>query len=87
MLERLLAFFQNPSYETPLPESDARHALGALMVRAAKADETYLFEEVQQIDKVLAERNNLNPVEAAQMRAACEKLEAEMPATEDLAEV
>lgn len=87
MIDRLLAFFQNPSaYETPLPETDARHALGALMVRAAKADHLYLFEEVQQIDKVLAERNDLNPVEAAKMRAACEKLEAQMPATEDLAE-
>lgn len=88
MIERLLSFFQNPTaHETPLPEADARHALGALMVRAAKADQLYLFEEVQQIDKVLAERNGLNPVEAAKMRAACEKLEAQMPATEVLADI
>lgn len=88
MIERLIAFFQNPTaYETPLPPTDARHALGALMVRAAKADEIYLFEEVQQIDKVLADRNDLNPVEAAQMRAACEKLEAEMPETAELATI
>ena len=88
MLDRLIAFFQNPSdYETPLPEADARHALGALMVRAAKADNTYLFEEVEQIDRVLAERNGLNPVDAAKMRAACEKLEGEMPETADLATI
>lgn len=55
------------------------------MVRAAKADHTYLFEELQQIDKVLAERNGLNPVEAAKMRVECERLEAAMPPTEELA--
>ena len=88
MIDRLLAFFQAPeNYETPLPEMDVRHALGALLVRAAKADQLYLFEEVRQIDKVLAERNGLNPVDAARMRASCEKLEAAMPPTEDLATI
>lgn len=86
MFERLQALFLNPkSYETPLPDADARHVMGTLLVRAAKSDDTYLFEEVKLIDKVLAERNGLNPVEAAKMRAACEKLEAHMPDTEDLA--
>ena len=86
MFDRLLALFQNPgSYETPLPESDARHAMGTLMVRAAMADEAYLFEEIELIDKVLADRNGLNPLEAAKMRAACEKLEEQMPDTEELA--
>ena len=38
MLERLTAFFGNPAgYHTPLPEADASHAMGALLVRAAKA--------------------------------------------------
>lgn len=86
MFERLQALFHNPSsYETPLPDADARHLMGTLLVRAAKSDNAYLFEEVQLIDKVLAERNGLNPVEAAKMRAACEKLEASMPGTGDLA--
>ncbi len=86
MIDRLLAFFANPvAYTTPLPEQDARHALGALLVRAAKADENYMFEEVQQIDLVLAEMNQLNPVEAAKMRASCEVLEARMPSTQELA--
>jgi len=85
MFESLLAFIRNPSgYETPLPEADASHAMGALMVRAAKADNAYLFEEIRLIDHVLAKRHDLDPVEAAKMRAACEKLEEEMPDTADM---
>lgn len=86
MFERILALFAKPEdYSTPLPSADARNALGALMVRAAKADKAYLFEEVEQIDQVLAKLYDLNPVSAAKMRAGCEKLEEEMPQTEDLA--
>lgn len=82
MFESLRAFFGNPSgYKTLLPEADARHAMGALMVRAANADNLYLFEEIRIIDQILAKRHGLAPVEAAKMRAACEKLEAEMPDT------
>ncbi len=88
MFDALLNLFkQTDTYETPLPEADARHAVGALMVRAAKADKAYLFEEVEQIDRVLAERNDLNAVDAAKMRAACEKLEEAMPNTAQLAEI
>jgi len=85
MFENLLKFFGTPDAETPLPEADAKHALGALFVRTAKADHAYLFEEVEQIDKLLATMHDLNPVEAAMMRAACEKLEQDIPATTDLA--
>ncbi|SPH19967.1 hypothetical protein ASD8599_00707 [Ascidiaceihabitans donghaensis] len=86
MFERLLAFIQNPTkYETPLPPADAAHVVGALMVQAAKADRAYLFEEVEVIDRVLARRHNLNPVEAAKMRAQCEKLEEHMQDTDALA--
>ena len=82
MLERLTAFFGNPAgYHTPLPDADAQHALGALLVRAAKADNTYLVEEIAQIDKVLCERHGLNPVQAAKMRAECELLEKTIPDT------
>jgi len=85
MFENLLAFFHTPTAKTPLPEADAKHALGALLVRTAKADHAYLFEEVEQIDKLLAAMYDLNPVEAAMMRASCERLEHEIPATTDLA--
>ena len=87
MLDRLLSLFHKDKPVTTLPEADARHALGALMVRAAKADHTYLFAEVEEIDHILREMFGLNPVEAAKMRARCEKLEEAMPDTEQLAEV
>ena len=88
MLERLTAFFGNPAgYKTPLPDADAPHAMGALLVRAAKADASYLFEELAIIDKILAKRHNLNPVEAAKMRAECEVLEKEIPRTSDIAAI
>lgn len=75
MLERLTTLFQRktPPAE-PLPEPDARLALGTLLVRVAMADKAYLFEEVEQIDRILAEAYGLNPIEAAKMRATCEKL-------------
>lgn len=88
MLERLTAFFSNPAgYHTPLPQADAQHAMGALLVRAAKADHTYLVEEIAQIDKILRERHNLNPVQAAKMRAECELLEKQIPRTDDIAAI
>ncbi len=87
MFERILSLFSTTPHVTELPPEDARHALGALLVRTAKADHAYLFEEVEEIDHVLADVYDLNPVEAAMMRAACEKLEHEMPTTEDLANI
>ena len=65
-----------------LPELDARLALAALMVRAAKSDHTYLAAEISMIDKVIARRFGLNPVEAAKLRAQAEKLEHQAPPTE-----
>ena len=88
MLERLTTFFGNPAgYKTPLPDADAPHALGALLVRAAKADDAYLFEEIAIIDKILAKRHDLNPVEAAKMRAECELLEKQLPLTSEIAAI
>lgn len=85
MFESILSIFSGSASETKLPAADARTALGALMVRAAKADKAYLFEEVEQIDMVLGNLYDLNPVQAAKMRAQCELLEEAMPETEDLA--
>ena len=87
MIDRILSLFHSAPPKAQLPEADARHALGALMVRAAKVDRAYLFEEVETIDRILATLNGLNPVEAAKMRAACERLEAAMPDTAALAEI
>ena len=67
----------------PLPELDSQLALGALMVRVAKADKAYLIEEIGAIDRLLATCFDLNPVEAAKTRATCEKLEKEAPDDEE----
>lgn len=87
MFDRILALFQPAPPVTALPPNDARHALGALLVRAAKADRAYLFEEIERIDRVLGELYGLDPVAAARMRAGCEKLDAAIPETADLAAV
>jgi uncharacterized tellurite resistance protein B-like protein len=88
MFESLRALFKKPEpYKTPLPEADAQHAMGALLVRVAKADKTVLFEEIKVIDQVLSKRYGLNPVEASKMRASCQLLESEMPDTEEMTEL
>src|SRR6056297_768404 len=70
-----MGYFHAPE-PAPLPEPDARLALAALMVRIAKADKAYAVEEISRIDKLLQELFALGPVEAAKMRATCEKLDA-----------
>ena len=88
MFDRILAMLRAPATEfTAMPEADARHALGALLVRVAKADGAYLFQEIEEIDHLLADLYDLNAVEAARMRAECEKLEAAMPNTDELAHI
>ena len=86
MFERILALFDKAVPTTPLPPADAKYALGALMVRTAMADKAYLFQEVEEIDRVLARMYGLKPLEAAKMRAQCERLEHELPKTADLTE-
>ncbi len=65
----------------PLPDSDARLALGALLVRVAKADGDYSADEIGRIDRILARRYDLNPVDAAKLRAQCEAVEHDAPDT------
>lgn len=86
MLNRILNTFSTPSPE-PLPEPDEKLALGALMVRVAKSDHNYQFEEISRIDRLLTRLFGLNPVEAAKTRATCEKLEHAAPETEHFAHV
>jgi len=88
MFERVLSLLRSPVADfTEMPEADARHALGALLVRVAKADGAYLFQEIEEIDHLLADLYALNAIEAARMRAECEKLEAAMPDTSGLAHI
>ncbi len=65
----------------PLTNSDARLALGALLVRVAKSDEHYDGMEAARIDQILARRYGLNSTEAAELRAQSEALEFEAPDT------
>ena len=71
--------------EKPLPELDARLAVGALLVRLAKSDAHYAFEEIVEIDRLLMARYACNPVEAMKMRADCERLAAQAPDTDEFA--
>lgn len=64
-----------------LSDPDARIALGALLVRLARADGEYAAVEIAQIDKSLGKRYGLTPGQAAALRAQCETLEAEAPDT------
>ena len=65
----------------PLSDEDARHALGALLVRIAKSDGDYDVTEIERIDRVLARRYGLDPVAAAKLRATCEGIEKDAPDT------
>lgn len=83
MLNRI--FHRPPVAPAPLPELDARLALGALLVRVAMADGVYTAAEIGQIDRILGQSYSLKPIEAARLRATCEKLEKHAPGTDEFA--
>jgi len=85
MFERLFPR-RAPSPE-PLPQPNPQLALGALLVRVAFADEDYRADEIGQIDRILAQTFDLNPIEAAKLRATCEKLHHDAENTEDFATI
>lgn len=74
----LKKFFQafRPSEPPALPDPDAELALGALLVRVAQSDRDYQLEEISLIDRILARLYQHNAIEAAKVRATCEKLHA-----------
>ncbi|NIZ15219.1 TerB family tellurite resistance protein [Phaeobacter sp. HF9A] len=65
-----------------LPDPDAELALGALLVRIAQSDRNYQLEEISLIDHILAQLYGHNAIEAAKVRATCEKLHAAAPETD-----
>lgn len=81
MFDRLLALFRNEIPEHPLPDLDSDYAMGALLVRMAKSDAHYDPSEIATIDEILATSFDLGPLDAAKMRADCERLEAQAPDT------
>lgn len=64
-----------------LPDSDARLALTALLVRIARSDDSYDASEIARIDRITAKRYALAPDEAAELRSQAETLESEAPDT------
>ena len=65
----------------PLTDTDARLALGALLVRVARSDNNYDAREVAKIDQILSNRYDLAEAEAIELRQQCEVLESEAPDT------
>lgn len=63
----------------PLPATDARLALGALLVRLAKADDDYADVEKARIDAILSARFGVS--DPSTLRAECEAFEREAPDT------
>ena len=84
MFNRILSALSAPD-PAPLPEPDANLALGTLLVRVAKSDHRYRFEEISRIDTLLARLHGIGPIEAAKMRATCERLDHQAATTADLA--
>lgn len=65
----------------PLPDTDARLALAALLVRVARSDGSYDGDEVTRIDRIIANRYGMSPFEAVELRRKAELLEAAAPDT------
>lgn len=80
-LKKLFKAFR-PAQPPALPDPDAELALGALLVRVAQADREYQVEEISLIDRILARLYKHNAIEAAKVRATCEKLHAAAPDTD-----
>jgi len=88
VLDRLISLFTSPPSDQdvkPLPPTDVPHALGALLVRVALSDNQYAVQEIGQIDRVLAKFEDIGPIEAAKLRAECERLESHAPDTPEFA--
>lgn len=66
---------------TALPDSDARLALAALLVRVARTDGDYATIEQMQIDRALVHRYALSDTAAIALRTEAEALEAAAPDT------
>ena len=84
MLARILNLLKGQPSD-PLPDADARLALGALMVRVTKSNDMSQAEATDRIDALLARMNHLGPSDAAEMRATCEKIETAAPSTRTFA--
>jgi uncharacterized tellurite resistance protein B-like protein len=78
----LTAFRPQTPIDAQTPDPDAELALGALLVRVAKADRDYQQDEIVLIDRILGHLYQHNALESAKVRAACERLHAAAPDTD-----
>ena len=60
-----------------VPETDARLAMAALLVKVARADWEYLASEKSRIEEILAHRYQITPIEAQTLRVQAETVEAD----------
>lgn len=81
MLASLIKRFSAPADTSPLPEDDARLALCALMVRAARSDDVFLDAERTAIIAVLRTRFDLSHARAAALLTEAEAAERAAPDT------
>lgn len=80
MFETLLRRLIRPD-PPALPQADARLALAALLVRAARANGDYAPQQVVAIDRALMRRYGFEAADAQALRRRAEGLEAEAPDT------
>lgn len=80
MFRSLRALFSDP-HPAPLTARDAELAIAVLLVRLARADESYGDQERDRIDRVLSARSGLSPREAAELRHEAEEAEGTAPDT------
>jgi len=81
MFEALLRSLTGTATPAPLAEPDARLALAALLVRAARVNGDYADSQIRCIDQVLARRYGLDDAAARHLRGQAEVLESEAPDT------
>jgi uncharacterized tellurite resistance protein B-like protein len=80
MFESLIRRLVRPE-PAPLPPPDARLALAALLVRAARVNGDYATVQLDRIERVLACRYGLSAEAAQRLRGEAEVLESEAPDT------
>ncbi len=81
MFEILLKRLIGRDRPEPLAPPDARLALAALLVRAARINGDYAAVQVDRIDRVLSGMYGLTPEAATELRGRAEILESEAPDT------
>lgn len=87
MFSQLLSTLLGQPARPEMTEPDARHALGALLVRVAKSDQNYHVAEMRRIEKLLRNLHDLSAADATRMRTLCEQLEQTAPHTEIFVEL